>query len=79
MDVLKGKYSTGKGNMHFSVDGVCWLPLNCFSEQYQLELSPDTHVLAMVKYTTSVQNFLICKFTFKMIFHFEKRILSYIK
>lgn len=78
MDVLKSEYSAGKGNNHFIVGG-CWLPLDCFSEQYQHEPSSDTHIVAMAKCTISEQNFLICTCAFKIIFHFEKLILSYIK
>lgn len=79
MDVSKGKYSAGGGNIYFSVDEAWWLPPNSFSEQYQHELSPETHVLAMVRCTIPAQNFLICKLTFKMIFHFEKLTLPYIE
>lgn len=79
MDVSKGKYSAGGGNIYFSVDEACWLPPNSFSEQYPHELSPETHVLAMVRCSIPAQNFLICKLTFKMIFHFEKLTLPYIE
>lgn len=79
MDVSKGKYSAGEGNIRFSVDGGCWLPPKPFSEQYQHELSPETHVLAMVRCSIPARNFLICKFTSKTLFHFEKLILPYIK
>lgn len=75
--MLKGKYCRGKGNIHFSVDEGCRLPLDYFSKQY--ELSPDSHVLAMIKCTVPVQNFLMCKFTFEMSFHFEKLVSCYIQ
>lgn len=43
------------------------------------ELSPDSHILAMVKFSIPVQNFLICRFTFEMIVHFEKWISRYMQ
>lgn len=45
MDVLKDRYSAGKGSTNFSVDEGCSLPMNWFSEQYQRELSSATQVL----------------------------------